>query len=535
MNTFTAPLSSHLPPEAARPRLPLWQATLRMGLVSGASLLAAGLITGGLTGCADMSGIQSQASLREPASVGIPTAAGAPAPAAVAAEWWRDFGDAQLDGLVAEALQNNPSLKVAQARLARARAVTEVADAARVPQLNGSLDLTRQQYTANGAVPAPLAGSIRESGTLQLSGSWELDFFGKYSAALESALGGARAAQADAEAARVLLASNVARSYFQIARLTGQLRVAERTLAQRNETLGLVKDRVNAGLDTQLELRQSEGGLPEARLQIESLKEQLALAGHALDAWVSQPNRAAALVPPALSAIKTEAVVTAIPADLLGRRADIAAARWRVEAASKDVANARTQFYPNINLVAFAGFSSIGLGRLVDAGSQQWGVGPALRLPIFDAGRLRANLRGKTADLDAAVESYNAAVIDAVREVADQVASSQAITRQQAEQRAAQVAAEGAHDIALQRYQAGLGNYLHVLTAETSVLNQRRQAVDLAARALDTRVGLMRALGGGYTADATTATLDAPEKRADQAHVSSAAGLFGLNSGAASR
>ena len=187
-----------------------------------------------------------------------------------------------------------------------------------------------------------------------------------------------------------------------------------------------------------------------------------------------------------------------MPADLLGRRADIAAARWRVEAASRDVANAKTQFYPNINLVAFAGFSSIGLDRLLDAGSQQWGVGPALRLPIFDAGRLRANLRGKSADLDAAVESYNAAVIDAVRDVADQIASSQAITRQQAEQRAAQTAAEGAYEIAVQRYKAGLGNYLHVLTAETSVLNQRRQAVDLAARALDTQVGLMRALGGGY-------------------------------------
>jgi outer membrane protein TolC len=112
---------------------------------------------------------------------------------------------------------------------------------------------------------------------------------------------------------------------------------------------------------------------------------------------------------------------------------------------------------------------------------------------------LRANLRGKTADLDAAVESYNAAVIDAVRDVADQVASSQAIVLQQSEQRAAQEAAESAYEIAVQRYKAGLGNYLNVLTAETSVLAQRRAAVDLAARALDTQVALIRALGGGYT------------------------------------
>lgn len=117
---------------------------------------------------------------------------------------------------------------------------------------------------------------------------------------------------------------------------------------------------------------------------------------------------------------------------------------------------------------------------------------------IFDAGRLRANLRGKNADLDAAVESYNAAVIQAVREVADQLASSQAIARQQLEQRAAQHAAEGAYAIAVQRYKAGLGNYLNVLTAETSVLAQRRLALDLASRALDTQLALMHALGGGY-------------------------------------
>src|SRR5690606_25220852 len=117
-----------------------------------------------------------------------------------------------------------------------------------------------------------------------------------------------------------------------------------------------------------------------------------------------------------------------------GRRPDVAAARWRAEAAGQDVASAKAQFYPNINLVAFAGLSSIGLGQLLDMGSTQWGVGPAIRLPIFDAGRLRANLRGKTADLDAAVESYNAAVLEAVRETADAVTTLQSLARQQSQQ-----------------------------------------------------------------------------------------------------
>jgi NodT family efflux transporter outer membrane factor (OMF) lipoprotein len=489
-------------------RLPLWRASFRMAVVAAAGLAAAGLIAT-LGGCVDMSGISSKSSLRDDASLGLQAQSAASADTALNAEWWRDFGDEPLNALVAQALQTSPNLKLAQARLARAQAVTEVADAATRPQLNGQLDLTRQRYTANGAVPPPLAGSIRESGTAQFSGSWELDFFGKNRAALDAALGSVKAAEADAQAARLLLASNVTRTYFQLLRLNEQAGVARRTLAQRTEALKLVQDRVNAGLDTRLELRQSEGGLPEARLQLETVQEQLALTRNALAALVGQPNSAVAQVIPAQAAIKNVATAAQIPADLVGRRADIAAARWRVEASSRDVVNAKTQFYPNINLVAFAGFSSIGLSRLVDAGSQQWGIGPALRLPIFDAGRLRANLRGKTADLDAAIESYNATVVDAVRDVADQVASSQAIARQQTEQRAAQESAESAYDIAVQRYKAGLGTYLNVLTAETSVLAQRRLAVDLAGRALDTQVGLIRALGGGYTPEASAAQTSA--------------------------
>lgn len=224
----------------------------------------------------------------------------------------------------------------------------------------------------------------------------------------------------------------------------------------------------------------------------------------------NQENVPLALVLHSQSATKTIVTTTHLPSDLLGRRADIAAARWRVEAATRDVDLATSQFYPNINLTAFAGFSSIGLNHLVTAGSQQWGVGPALHLPIFDAGRLRTNLSGKTADLDGAIESYNVAVIEAVHDVVDQLTSRQAIGRQQTEQQAAQSYAENAHAIAVQRYEAGLGNYLQVLTAEAAVLHQRRQRVDLIARAIDTQLLLIRAVGGGYRAEATLFERPAP-------------------------
>ena len=202
--------------------------------------------------------------------------------------------------------------------------------------------------------------------------------------------------------------------------------------------------------------------------------------------------------------IHASTALPAIPADLIGRRADVAAARFRVEAAGEDVASAKAQFYPNINLTGFLGLSSIGLNKLLDLGSLQWGIGPAIRLPIFDAGRLRGNLRGKTADLDVAIESYNGAVLEAIHEAGDAVASLRSLDRQRAEQRQALDAAEGAYDIALQRYHAGLGTYLNVLSAESAVLAQRRLGVDLAARVLDARVALYRALGGGYTGAETT-------------------------------
>ena len=492
----------------ACPQLALWRASVRMAVITAASLGATALIATGMTGCADMSGIAPVAAVRSAASLGFNTAE--EATAAVDAEWWRAFGDDALSGLITEALANNPSLKVAQARLARAQSAVDATRAADVPQVSGQVDITRQRYTETGLVPPPLAGAAVTNGTVQLAGSWELDFFGKNHAALNAALGTARAVQADGQAARLLLASQVARTYFNGLRLNEQAGLAQRTLAQRTETLKLVQDRVSAGLDTPLELRQSEGGLPEARLQFEALQEQIMLTRHALAALVGRPADVVAPVFLAQSAVKNMTLPAVIPADLLGRRADVAAARWRIEAAAGNVVNAKAQFYPNINLVAFAGFSSIGLGNLLAAGSRQAGIGPALRLPIFEGGRLRANLQGQTADLDAAIESYNAAVIDAVRDAKDQVASAQAIARQQTEQRSAQASAETAYDAAVQRYKAGLGNYLSVLTVETNVLRQRGMAVDLAARALDTQVALARALGGGYASGFSSGSVSEP-------------------------
>lgn len=453
----------------------------------------------GLTACANMTGITPQSSLRDADSVGLQAQPPTGNPVnIIAAQWWKQLGDAQLNQLIDTALTHSPTLKVAQARLTKAQAQTQVAHAGSGPQLNAQVDVTRQRYTENGMVPAPLAGSVENSGTAQLNGSWELDFFGRHRAALEASIGMARAVQADAQAAHILLATEITRQYIALARLQGQLDVAQRAFAQRSETLDLVRGRVAAGLDTNLELRQSEGGLPETRQQIAALHEQVDLTRNAIAALVGQPTLAPSITPPHMAVLQPLHIPAELPADLLGRRADIVAARWRVEAAQQDIAYAKTQFYPNINLVAFAGFNSLGLDQLLQSSSRQWGIGPAIRLPIFESGRLRANLKGKTADYDIAVEQYNASVMHAVHNVSDQIVSARAIAVQTNEQSQAQTFAEKAYEIARSRYEAGLSNYLQVLSAETNVLAQRRQAIDLAARALDNQIQLTHALGGGY-------------------------------------
>lgn len=462
-----------------------------------AAAIAASVVLA-LGGCASSAGIAPVAQPIAPRSVGLDAGPAAPS---LAEDWWRSFGDAVLTDLVERALAGNPSLKIAQARLERAQAGVAGAQAADGLQVNGELDVTRQRYSATSIYSPPLGGSIRTLGTAQIGASWEFDFFGRNRAAIEAAVGAERAVQADKEAARVMLASNVARTYVQLGRLFEQREIAARSLLQRDEILSLIKQRVQGGLDTNVELRQGEGALPEARQQIEQLDEQITLTRHALAALTAQaPNALNGLIVP-LRTVQAVPLPAAVPADLLGRRADITAARWRIEAATSDTKSAQAQFYPNINLTAFIGLASIGLNQLIKSGSEQYGAGPAIRLPIFDSGRLRANLRGKTADLDAAIESYNGAVLDAVHDVADQIGSLHSIDRQQAEQASAQAAAESAYDLVIQRYKAGLSTYLTVLNAEATVLNQRRQATDLKARTLDAQIALIRALGGGYTPD----------------------------------
>lgn len=208
---------------------------------------------------------------------------------------------------------------------------------------------------------------------------------------------------------------------------------------------------------------------------------------------------------PRLDSFALSPLPAQLGADLLGRRPDVAVARWRAQAAQQQVHVARTQFYPSVNLGMFAGYNALGTEHLLDAGSRQYGIVPALRLPLFEGGRLKAQLSGREAEQDAAIAQYNQAVLDAVREAADAIRSSEGAAQQSADQARALASAQQAFGLAQQREQAGLGNRLSVLSTQASLLGQQRSAIDLQARQLDVRVQLLRALGGGWSADTATA------------------------------
>jgi NodT family efflux transporter outer membrane factor (OMF) lipoprotein len=414
--------------------------------------------------------------------------------------WWKAYGDSQLDALVDEALTGSPTLAQAEARLRRAQALANQAKAAQLPSVsaNGGVERAKQSY--NNGIPADFVPQgYNDYGRLSLDFSWELDFWGKNRAAVAAATSEARAAQADAAQARLMLATSVAASYADLARLYAERDVAERSVALRLETLNLVSDRVTNGLDTRGELRQAEAGPPNARAELAAIDEQIAQTRNGLAALLGAgPDRGLAIARPSVANLKPFGLPANLAADLIGRRPDVVAAKWRAEASSKRIGQAKAAFYPNVNLAAAIGVQSLHLDKLFDSGSDVGSVGPAVSLPIFEGGRLKANLRAAEADRDGAVAAYDSAVTQALRDVADVAASERALNTRLAESRAALAANEDGFRIARLRYQGGLSTYQNVLIAELAVLAQRRNVADLESRALTLDVALVRALGGGF-------------------------------------
>ncbi|WP_242653573.1 efflux transporter outer membrane subunit [Sphingomonas jatrophae] len=416
--------------------------------------------------------------------------------------WWQSLGDPQLAQLVEEALVASPDLASADARLRRAQGLAEQAGAARLPTLSATAtpELAKQSY--NNGIPAQFVPKgWNDYGRATIDLRYELDFFGRNRAAFRAATSERQAAEVEARAARLAVAASVAEAYADLARLFAERDAAEATLRVRGETASLVRRRVENGLDTRGEQSQAEAGVRAARAQLAAGDEAIALTRNRLAALLGAgPDRGLAIARPPRIAPRADGLPPSLALDLVGRRADIVAARLRAEAAAQRIKVARANFYPNVNLAALIGVQSLGLDNIVRSGSTIGSVAPAISLPIFQGGRLSGQYREARGDYDAAVALYDQTLTRALNEVADAAASRRALATRLAETRAAVAASEDAYRIARQRYEGGLSTFLNVLSAEDALTQNRRLLAELDARALALDVQLIRALGGGFAA-----------------------------------
>ena len=470
------------------------------------SLAAATALTLVLAGCASSGGLHPDGKLIDPSSLKAQRSlAREPlTPAAwPARNWWSGLGDPQLGALIDEALAGNPGLAVADARARGAQAQAGYADAARKPELGLGASV------AGAKPPSGLLGDNAHFAWAKfgyLSFNWGLDLWGGQRAAWEAAVGQARAAEVEARAARIELSGNVARAYAQLGYAFTQHDLAQAELDRARKARGLTAQRVAAGLDSQLQLKQGDA-------EVASAEQQVAVAQRAIDAARSSlavllgkgPDRGLDIARPQPLAPDAVAVPSNLSIDLLGHRADLVAARWRVEAAGHDIAAAKTDFLPNVKLGAMAGLLSMGGSNLLRASSLFYQVGPSLSLPIFDGGRLRANLAGKDAQYDLAVAQYNQTLVGALNEVADDLSAQQSLATQVDAQQRALDAARQAWQLAEQRYRAGVGSYLEALTVRQQLLLAEQGMAALKAQQVDLSVQLIQALGGGYRPDAAAA------------------------------
>lgn len=418
-----------------------------------------------------------------------------------AQDWWVSFGDPQLATLIDEALENSPSLAEAEARARQAQAVADSADAARKPQAELDASAIGARFSNKDPVyPSYALGTFAWAKSATAGFSWDLDLWGGKRAAWEAALGRSRAAEIDAYAARIQLSVNVARAYVNLGYAFAQKDVAEGEWQRSSQTLALTHRLVSGGLGTPQQEALADSQVASAEQQKVQADRAIDAARSALSVLLGEgPDRGLSITRPHMVNTDQLALPEHLQVDLIGRRADLVAARWQVEAAARDIKAARTQFLPNINLSAMAGFVAVGGSTNVfQLPARTYEVGPALSLPIFDGGRLRANLAGTHAGYDEVVARYNSLLIGAVNEVSDLVSALSSVRTQIAlEKRARQDAVKSWQD-ALSAYKGGVSGPLTPLAARQQLLLTDQRLAALESQQADLSIRLIDALGGGY-------------------------------------
>jgi NodT family efflux transporter outer membrane factor (OMF) lipoprotein len=446
------------------------------------------------------------------------------------AEWWKRYGDPQLDRIVDLAMHGSPNLEQAEARYRAAQRAVDSANAELAPQVRGLVNGNHgySDVSVKGDVPGAAGSAQRfqlnpgsswsNSGAAGALATWDLDLWGKQKDAVAAAVGQARAAEAERASAATSLQYNVVNTYYDWQAQQARLEVAKHAAASSAEYRELVRLRVHGGLDDPTTLDQADGQLAQQRRAVAQLEGAASLDRVQLAALAGvSPSDLGTLSP-----VPLPTPDTSLPGDarlgLIARRPDIAAARWQIEASSKNIDQARKAYYPDVSLMALGAFlrtyPDLGSGTRTDL--TLGNIGPSIQLPIFSGGRLRAQVETAQAQLDTAVAQYDGAVVQAAGDVAQGVATLQMLDNQrtQVDQQYDASAAQKAK--AADRRSKGLIDDRTWLNADMQLDQQRDARLQLTSQLLSANLSLIHALGGGYHADdlpalpATAAGKDSP-------------------------
>ncbi|RBM05201.1 efflux transporter outer membrane subunit [Novacetimonas cocois] len=414
--------------------------------------------------------------------------------------WWLVYHDPQLERLVGDAQESAPSIQIAQARLREAAAVEGAARANQLPHVDGFGWIAGEQFPNHSYYPAPYKGNFGSEGKLQLDVQYHVDFWGRWRKLTRSARYWQKVSSLEVADARLLIQTAMVSAYVRLDAAYRMRDVAQQGLSRREGIVEMLALREKAGLSTDINAVAAREALTDTRSQIDLLDGEISARRHEIAALLGKsPDFGDAIARPHLPVIADPAPLSNVPAVLLGYRPDVEAKRAAVEATSNAVGAARAAFYPDVDLVAFAGFRSLDIGHMMRPGSVATQFGPAVTLPIFEGGQLRAALKNRLGEYDAAVNDYNATVSKALQQAADGISDLKA--RQATRQEAEAAVRHWQHVVDLERIRQknGLSDTNDRLAAETALLLSERRSVEAAARVAEAQITLIRALGGAWS------------------------------------
>ncbi len=428
--------------------------------------------------------------------------------------WWRMFNDAKLDALMERAMKDHPTLEIAIARVTAARGVADDRAADLFPAVNVGFgpERTRQSPAAQEPnLPPNTAANVKPYTLYKASGSitYDLDLFGQTRGRVRAAEQDIKAEESNYRAARLGLQAELAQAYYRVAALRAEDAILKDTLATREKTLELIRQKHGVGAVDALVLSTAEAEQATVKAEAAAVSQSLAVAEHALAALVG-------VTPTQLNAETTDlakappVIPAGIPSRVLERRPDIKQAVAQIAAANERIGVARGGYFPDISLSAVGGFVAGDLSDLFKWSNRTWTIGPLagtiLTQPIFEGGRIAAAKAQTRADFEAAVGTYKQSVLTAFREVEDQLSGIRNVTEQDKAVEAGLAAASRAHKVASERFKVGYSSHLEFLDAERSLLAAKRSKAQVRGQQYITTIQLVKALGGSWDAPAAPET-----------------------------